>query len=793
MAAQSHCPAADTLERLLLGEMAEDEAAALEGHVLHCGRCTSTLHALRGEDDLVQAMRHAVTAAGPLPRGDLVDSVIERACRLEPSDEPPAACGAADTPRDGPPTLDVVPPAHEFLATPERPDEIGRLGPYRVLRVLGGGGMGIVFQAEDPQLQRCVALKVLKPALASVAANRERFLREARAVAALEHDHVVAIHQVGENRGVPFLAMPLLHGETLEERLQRQPRLPVAEAVRLGREVALALAAAHEHGLIHRDVKPANIWLEAGGDRVKVLDFGLVRGEADDTHLTQEGVVAGTPAYMAPEQVRGRPGPRSDLFSLGCVLYRLCTGVPPFRGPDTMAVLAALAQDRPAPPHALNPAVPPALSDLVLRLLAKRPEDRPASARDVAAALQDCAGPPRHRRRRWLGVAAAAAALLLLAGTVLYVNTGEGKLILEVNEPDVKVTVNGKDVRIQSPRDEITLAVGRHRLAVTKDGFTTYTDDFTIRRGGKVELTARLTRLESPELRPTSPSAPSGRDRGGPPQTQRITARPEGPAQTHGISDFREIHGADRKALQAWVDGLRSPDFRPTFVSAHVGGKGPRFNAIAIQDGRRLPYEFRLGLWGDENAAYWKRMHQNGFRHLVACHYVESEQLYEAQVWVQENRLWEGWGGDLDSLAKKIQQNRGSTLRPDYVSSAVHAGGSRFICIFADDQGLAWDYKANLDAQELRDLLAERRAKGWRPDFLHAYGDGKRPRFLVLLVENRGKLDWEAGIDLPAAAYERALLEKGRLGLRPLAVASYTANGEDRYAAVWLRYRAPAP
>src|SRR5262249_6859878 len=207
-------------------------------------------------------------------------------------------------------------------------------------------------------------------ALAATAQARQRFLREARAAAAVEHEHVVVIYQVGEDRGIPFLAMQLLQGESLADRLQREPPLPLPEALRIGREIAVGLAAAHDKGLIHRDVKPGNVWLESPGGRVKLLDFGLARAVADDTGVSQAGTVVGTPAYMAPEQGRGEPvDARCDLFSLGCVLYQMCTGQPPFRGNNTVALLLAVARDQPSPPCQLNPDLPLPLSDLVMQLL----------------------------------------------------------------------------------------------------------------------------------------------------------------------------------------------------------------------------------------------------------------------------------------------------------------------------------------------------------------------------------------------------------------------------------------
>jgi serine/threonine protein kinase len=250
--------------------------------------------------------------------------------------------------------------------------------------------MGVVFRAEDSHLRRLVALKVLLPSLAASPEFQRRFLREARLSAAIEHEHIVTVYQVGQDRGVPFLAMQLLRGETLEDRLERADGpLPLAEVLRVGREMAEGLAAAHDQGLVHRDIKPANVWLEEGRGRVRILDFGLARGGEADAQFTQAGAVIGTPAYMAPEQASGEAvDARCDLFSLGSVLYRAATGRPPFAGRDTLAVLTALATRKPAPPHQLVPWLPRAFSGLVMRLLAKDPADRPQSAREVAVAIE---------------------------------------------------------------------------------------------------------------------------------------------------------------------------------------------------------------------------------------------------------------------------------------------------------------------------------------------------------------------------------------------------------------------
>jgi len=247
--------------------------------------------------------------------------------------------------------------------------------------------MGVVYRAEDPRLKREVALKVMLPQFAADSQAKARFVREARAQAKVEHDHVAAIFTVADHDGLPYLVMPLLKGRTLQAALKANPRPPLNEVIRIGREVAEGLAAAHEKGLVHRDIKPANIWLEGKKLRVKVLDFGLARiAEPDATTpdaapLTRKGVLVGTPSYMSPEQGRGLPlDGRSDLWSLGVMLYQMTTGELPFVGDTSLAILTSLSIDNPVPPVDANPAVPLQLSDFVLRLLSKDPAERPPTA-----------------------------------------------------------------------------------------------------------------------------------------------------------------------------------------------------------------------------------------------------------------------------------------------------------------------------------------------------------------------------------------------------------------------------
>ena len=279
----------------------------------------------------------------------------------------------------------------DFLESPERPDEIGRLAQFRVLKVLGRGGMGTVFMAEDTRLHRIVALKVMLPSIAKKAVARDRFIREARATAAIEHDHIITIYEVCGDTEVPYAAMQYLKGLSLEGWLKAGKTLNVPQIMRIGKEIAKGLSAAHARQLIHRDIKPSNIWLDAANKgRVKILDFGLARPTNEETHLTQEGMILGTPAYMSPEQARGENvDERCDLFSLGCVLYRLCAGKLPFMGKDAMSMLLAITTAEPAPLRDQNHEIPAAFADLIHKLLAKKPVDRPPSAKDAVQTIQN--------------------------------------------------------------------------------------------------------------------------------------------------------------------------------------------------------------------------------------------------------------------------------------------------------------------------------------------------------------------------------------------------------------------
>jgi eukaryotic-like serine/threonine-protein kinase len=538
MTQPSTCPSADAFQRLLRGETGPADRDALLQHLGGCQRCAEFVR--RQSTALIDDLATVDVLSSAAGRGVLVEqlrslvTVLDPEAQVSSSTQVRTEIGATRTghgmmePFHEPPADDPTELIQSHFAPAEDPEEMGRLGHYRIIRVLGKGGMGVVFLAEDIALRRPVALKVLKPVLAASSEAAQRFLREAQTMAALKHDNVVTVYHVGQERGVPYLTMELLEGEPLDARLRREGRLPIPEVLRLGREAALGLAAAHNRGVIHRDIKPANLWLEAHTGRVKLLDFGLARAISGDTTVTQAGTLLGTPAYMSPEQARAEPvDHRCDLFSLGCVLYQLSTGRLPFKGNDAVATLLSLVSDQPTDPMVLNPQMPLSLSALIMKLLAKNPENRPESAQKVAEALQQISHElepppslasqlptvvqtrperrtPPPKRVSWftvLGVFTILAALGILAWrkgeqAILFA-TNKGRVVLEVGDGELEVLIRGADGGELGVSHEprLDLAPGDYLLEITARSpsgeFRSLSRPVTLKRGGEEVIDIR--------------------------------------------------------------------------------------------------------------------------------------------------------------------------------------------------------------------------------------------------------------------------------------------------------------
>ncbi len=280
--------------------------------------------------------------------------------------------------------------AISFLEPSDRSDAIGRLGEFEIMSVIGFGGMGIVLKGFQEELNRSVAVKVMAPHLATSGAARQRFLREAQATAAIVHPNVMPILSVNEKSSLPFLVMPYVACHSLQQRIDADGPLRIVDVLRIALQVAEGLAAAHAQGLVHRDVKPANILLERGIDRALLTDFGLARA-VDDASLTRSGVIAGTPQYVSPEQAKGEAvDGRSDLFSLGSVIYAMCVGHPPFRAETSYGILRKVTDSEPRSMREQNADVPAWLDKLTSKLMAKAASERYANANEVSDLLRQC-------------------------------------------------------------------------------------------------------------------------------------------------------------------------------------------------------------------------------------------------------------------------------------------------------------------------------------------------------------------------------------------------------------------
>ena len=337
-----------------------------------------------------------------------LERIVARAMAAHPADRYPSAEEMRDDLRGLGPSSSRTAPA---LASSPSAAPAGPVGHYRILERIGGGGMGIVHRAEDLRLGRTVALKLLPQDLSRDAVAKARFQQEARAASALDHPNVCTIFDVGETAdGQLYIAMPCYEGETLRDRLERGA-LPVDEAVDVATQIARGLAKAHRRGIVHRDVKPANLILTTDGV-VKILDFGIAKLTGAAADLTRAGSTVGTPAYMAPEQMRGdEVDARSDLWSLGVVLYEMLAGRRPFPGEHASMVREAVLNQQPEPLAQRCPEVPPVLEKLTAGLLAKNPADRPQTAEQVIAELRTLSGHSGPSGSTATALAATAAAM----------------------------------------------------------------------------------------------------------------------------------------------------------------------------------------------------------------------------------------------------------------------------------------------------------------------------------------------------------------------------------------------
>jgi len=526
MKSTKECPAQVELAEFMDGQLIGPDLEVIAEHLEHCAVCQEAVMTLAPGDTLVESLRGEATAAEKLssavPRSLL--EKLNRIPRLESSSEKSSAIS-----EDRKPDAGIYEVAQSVLFG-ERGKERS-LGHYRLLEVLGTGGMGEVFRAEDTKLNRTVALKVMLRRIAADPTSKERFLREARAAAGLVSDHIVTVYQVGEDDGIPFVATELLLGKSLEAALREGRKFSIAEILKIGREVAEGLSVAHTNGIVHRDIKSANLWLEQSNKkpfRVKILDFGLARAELDDSQLTHASAIIGTPAFMAPEQARGGKAIdfRSDLFSLGCVLYLLCSHELPFKAETTIETLMAIMLHTPKSPELIQPETPLAIANLVMELLEKDPKNRPSSAEDIIARLDDIESQmskseSTQRKQSTEAFAkiepaikaigagtkrpiAIALALFGLAAScasfsILFWQTPDGRIVrIECNDPAIQIAFGNSEMKITGAYAQpIILKPGKVELKIKKldengGEFIFETDKLIVTKGDEIALRVEL-------------------------------------------------------------------------------------------------------------------------------------------------------------------------------------------------------------------------------------------------------------------------------------------------------------
>ncbi|MEZ6137402.1 MAG: serine/threonine-protein kinase [Pirellulaceae bacterium] len=405
------CPSHAELSQLLEPQAGLDDN--LSEHLDHCAACRQTLDGLAGDATWWESASKILSE--PAPAHNWASSI----CALS------ATAPTART--DDPLCEHELQQLQTLLEPASHPELIGRLGRYELEQLVGRGGMGLVFRARDVELHRVVAVKALAIHLVPFGAARDRFVREARATASLTHPHIVPVYDVITDGAVPAIVMQYIAGPTLEQQLCEVGPLPWQDVIQIGIQLADALSVAHQRELVHRDIKPGNVLLEAGGSRALLTDFGLVRA-LDDATLTRSGALAGTPDYMSPEQARGETlNHSSDLFSLGSLFYAMLTGHPPFRAENPMAVMHRICQHRPRQLRDVRADCPIELTQLVERLLAKAPRKRYPSAESVAERLRALAIAPsrlrpcvKRRRRVMVAIASLTLAACALIALVNY-------------------------------------------------------------------------------------------------------------------------------------------------------------------------------------------------------------------------------------------------------------------------------------------------------------------------------------------------------------------------------------
>ena len=725
-------PSTAELSDFTLGRLSSDEASAVEEHISECDTCCETLLQLSAEDTFVDLLKQA-----------------------------------KNTPASATLDLECTTPSDSAMHTGNIPAELANHPRYHVNCLIGRGGMGDVYQAEHRLMRRPVALKIINRQLVNKPEAVERFHREVRAAARLNHPNIVTAYDAEQAQDTHFLAMEYVEGTELSEIVKRDGRLPVEVACEYARQVALGLSHAHEMGMVHRDVKPQNMMVTPAGD-IKILDFGLanfacesVQEDSIDSeydasgqatrvikHLTQLGTMMGTPDYIAPEQAKDarRADIRSDIYSLGCTLFYLLTGRPPFEGDSALEKIDAHSKRLPESLTALREEIPVALQDVVAKMMAKNPDHRYQTPADVVAALQevgdqlqrdaksDRSGRGIHGSRRFWLMAAGAFGMAVIA---LITDRGRLEIQSEVDDVKVIVTQDGEEARIVdlSTGSQVTwLPTGEYelRLLGNDNKVVLDQDGFKMSRLGKVIVTAR-TKDD--------------------PNTNKFTSSE--------VGQEREVSSGP------WL-------LPENEVGTEILSK-------AAVDLSTRQFEFH-------NAA----MLEKGYRPIDVNTYLVDRTVRICAVWVPFGEPRPDIKVYVDLAETKIQmifdQMTESEYRLTRITGHVADSSPQYNLIFERERGLPYLAKPAMQKDRFQNFFDQKFAEGFRMTDLCIFhlGNELHP---ASIWEKDTSHKWQARLGLGTSAFNRLAANLSRDGYVPHRISPYLAGREPHYASIWLADR----
>jgi len=656
----------------------------------------------------------------------------------------------------------MPPPSASVPQAVQVPPELVKHPRYRVLRLLGQGGMGAVYLAEHLVMHRRVALKTISPRFLDNPEAVGRFRREVRAAARLTHPNVVTAYDADQAGNLHFLVMEFVDGVSVAQYAARKGPLPVELACAIGSQVAQGLQHAHEQGLIHRDIKPQNLMLTPKG-QVKILDFGLaqfVRPEDAGTNaaLTVTGTVLGTADYIAPEQTSSSRSVdiRADIYSLGCTLYFLLSGRVPFPRGTIIDKFLQHATETPPPLASLRPGLPPPLVAVIEKMMAKQPDERFQTPAEVAHAL-----------RRFAGAARAPQA-----------GPAPASVASEATAAPAKKDPVAKAVPGARRRRRLVLCGGLLALAV-------FAGLFLI-----LLLGPRLFKGAGPGagLATASGSSPG----------HAVSWAGNGPQHTivdpsrslKEILDYRDLTGATTQEFRDWQAGL-GDGFRVSYVSNRYGLGPPLFNAVAVRQRTPVPARVLVDLSDEQAGEAGDKLKAEGLHlcYIGHCAFGEQGKYRHTMLWAGDHPQGYLWLGTQAQVMGKVEELRVKGNRPFALDVAAAGEGRLFTAFGIMEPAIKWEALQGLNRDDVLAAADKSRQEGRRPDVLAPYWDGERFVFLLVVRDNPEPIDWALRMDMTAQEYRKESARQKERGLFPLAVPSYGDEANVRYAAIWVRYR----